>query len=83
MYLAASLAWSASLAFVGWWMWLRDHRGATVVEEIALLKQETHHLKLMAIPSMREGIGEIRTMADETRAIVDNLQLRAGLTPKR
>ena len=72
---AAALAYAATLAFAGWVLWLRDRKGETVTHKIGALN--------LAQVTQADAIRQLKTELSECRTIVDNLQLRSGLTSKR
>ena len=72
---AAALAYASTLAFIAWVLWLRDRRAETVDSKIRALN--------VAAATQADAIKTIRAEVTECRTIVDNLQIRSGLTPKR
>lgn len=72
---AAAFAYAATIAFAGFWLWLRDRSRPTMAERMADLERR-HKL-------LGDAFSELSVRAAETRSIVDNLQLRSGLTSKR
>jgi hypothetical protein len=73
--LALALAWTSTLAFVGWVQWLRDRKGADVAGTIRAIS--------VATATQADTIRQLKVDVSECRTIVDNLSLRIGLTSKR
>ena len=80
--MAYSIAWVGTLAFVGWVLWLRERRGETVTERIADIDS-----RLAAYEATGKARDELLSSHAAaivaTRDIVDNLQLKSGMSLKR
>ena len=79
---AAAFAYAATLAMVGFVLWLRDRRAETVTARIEAVESMAAEARAFAHEA-KIGAAHLKAAHDETRAIVDNLQLRSGLTTKR
>ncbi len=70
-----SVAYLGTLAFVGWALWLRERTKPTVADQLRALA--------VAAATQAYTIRQLKTDLSEARSIVDNLQMRSGLTSKR
>jgi hypothetical protein len=70
--LACAIAFTSSLAFAGWVLWLRERRGETFLERLAKVESD-HHMSQVWIQGLN---------LPSLVATVTDLALKQGLRPK-
>ena len=68
--LALALAFTSSLTFAGWVLWLKARRGDLIEDRIAVLEQNLNR------------IDDLVTRVPELVSTVESLALKQGLRPK-